>query len=190
MRRSKRTWRGTALAGGFALILTSLGCGPVDKEAHQKLLQEIGSLDVTIYPAFVRQRDKEGRWDRGSAAVIAAAFERLGLGVAAVGQEEVSITGGWHASQPKMLEESALAFAAHLAEHPAETRYAFLPEFILGRSGHAARIHGYLVDSSGRIALVILTNSKWEGFDQEKLDSPEACAEYLVGRLETELVGK
>jgi hypothetical protein len=183
-------WRWTALAGGFALILTSLSCGPVDKEAHQQLLQEVGSLDVTVYPAFVRQRDKEGRWDRESSAVIAAAFERLGLGTATVGHEEVSITGGWHASQPKMLKESALSFAGHLAEHPAETGYSFLPEFILGRSGHAARIHGYMVDTSGRIALVILTNSKWEGFDQGRLDSPEACAEYLVGRLEIELAGK
>jgi hypothetical protein len=165
----------------------SSACGLVDTEAQEEVLREVGSLEVSVYSACVVQRDKGLTWDVESAERIATAFEDLGLGTATVSHEEVPVPGVWHASQPKMMEESANAFVAYLQDHPVKTGYVFLPEFILGRSGHAARIHGYLVDSSGRVALVILTNSKWEGFDQAKLASPAACAEYLTGRIEIEL---
>lgn len=180
-------WRGLMAAGAVLLVAASLGCGPVDRAAKGELLGDVGSLEVTVYPAFVRQRGQPGRWDAHSAATIAAEIQRLGLGTATAGAEEVPIGGEWHARQPKMLEESARAFAAHLQRHPPPTRYALLPEFMFGQGGHAARIHGYVVDASGRIALVILTNSKWEGFDQERFTSPEACARYLTERLEVEL---
>ena len=62
--------------------LQSFGCGAVDEEAHQELLRELGSLEVTVYPAFLRQSQDLGRWDLESATTVALAIERLGLGSA------------------------------------------------------------------------------------------------------------
>jgi hypothetical protein len=86
-----------------------------------------------------------------------------------------------------MLKESAEAFFAYVKEHPVATKFALLPEYMLVKS-RPRRLHCYVVDADGRLAYVVLRNSKWPIFAEVDPRSVDDCTEVLVRVLEEELL--
>ncbi len=106
---------------GFGLCLGALwasaGCGGiVNEEANATFLKTLGHTSVTVYPAFVRQKQERSHEPRAAEA-IGVFLADEGLATVTVSQEQVPITGGWHMNQARMLRESAKDFAKYVAEH-------------------------------------------------------------------------
>jgi hypothetical protein len=99
----------------FAVAVTGLwllhGCnGIADPAARETFLGSLGTKSVTVYPAYVRRRP--GAYDAPAAERLAEFVRADGLAEVVVSDEQVPITGPWHHGQPRMLRESAEAFAA------------------------------------------------------------------------------
>ena len=148
-------------------------------------MESLGNTSFTVFPAFVR--GEETSYDGDAARAIGEFLVGDGLAEAAVSEEEVTITGSWGRNQAKMLEESAADFATYVKEHPLETDYALLAEYLIGGRGNPIGIHCYIVDAAGRIAWARLWNSHHDPFSQAILNTPEDCTALLIQELPGEL---
>jgi hypothetical protein len=110
-----------------------------------------------------------------------------GLAEVTLSEAEVPITGSWGMNQAKMLRESAEAFAAYIVEHPIETEYALLAEYLILGTGVPGGIHCYILDGQGRVAYVVLLNSHWSEFSDADPQTVEDCTDVLIGVLREEL---
>ena len=173
--------------GITAVLVTASGCQfPVDRVAKEAFWGNLGETSVTVFPAFVR-RGNEASWDQAAAQRVGAFFADKDLAEVTLSDAQVPITGSWHHSQPRMLGESAEAFAAYTKEHPVATEFALLPEYLMGRS-RAGGIHCYVVDAQSRLAYVVLRNSHWPIFAEMDPKSVDDCTDVLVRVLEDELL--
>jgi hypothetical protein len=173
------------IVGGIVAVLAG-GCGSVvDPAAKEALFQALGNTTVTVYPTFVRAED--GSYDGESASQIGEMLTAEGLAEVTPSDAEVPITGSWGMNQAKMLQESAVDFAAHVAEHPIETEYALLAEYLILGTGIPGGIHCYIVDADGRLAFVVLLNSHWSEFSDADPQTIEDCTAVLIGVLREEL---
>lgn len=169
------------------LLVTTPGCQfPVDRVAKGAFWGGLGKTSITVFPAFVRHGN-EASYDRAAAERIGAFFDDKNLAEVTLSDAQVPTTGSWHHSQPRMLGESAEAFAAYVKEHPVATEFALLPEYLMGRS-RAGGIHCYVVDAQSRLAYVVLRNSHWPIFAEVDPKSVDDCTEVLVRVLEDELL--
>ena len=172
--------------GITSVLVTASGCQfPVDREAKEAFWGGLGETSIMVFPAFVRT-GKEDSYNQAAAEKIGAFFTDKVLAAVSLSDAHVPITGSWHSSQPTMLEESAEAFADYVKEHPVATEFALLPEYMLVES-RPRRLHCYVVDSNGRLAYVVLRNSKWPIFAEVNPRSVEDCTEVLIRVLEEEL---
>jgi hypothetical protein len=170
------------VAGGFFVLR---GCnGLADPAAHEALLAKRGATSFTVYPAYVRRR--EARYDQASAERLAEFLRAEGLAEATASDEQVPITGPWHRSQPAMLRESAESFAAYLREHPIETDYALLAEYLYVGRDVPGGIHCYVLDRHGTLADAVLLNSHWPEFSDPDPRTVEDCTDILIGVLREE----
>jgi hypothetical protein len=165
-----------AFAGvGLCLIH---GCnGIADPVARQAFLDDLGTTSLTVYPAYVRRRPQQ--YDEVAAARLAEFLGAENLAEVVVSDEQVPITGPWHRSQPTMLRESAEAFAAYLGDHPIQTDYALLPEYLFGRE-KAGGIHCYVLDREGTLAYVVLLNDHWPRFSRVDPRTVDDCTDVLI----------
>jgi hypothetical protein len=176
---------GITIVGGIVAVIAG-GCGSVvDPAAKEALYQALGNTTFTVYPTFVR--DEDGSYNGESAGRIGDMLTTEGLAEVTLSQAEVPITGSWGMNQAKMLQESAADFAAYVAEHPIETEYALLAEFLILGTGVPGGIHCYIVDADGRLAFVVLLNSHWSEFSDADPQTVEDCADVLTGVLREEL---
>jgi hypothetical protein len=182
-----RRLSGIVLVPGITLVfVTVLGCQfPVDRAAGEAFRAGLGETSITVFPAFVRS-GKGISYDRATAERIGAFFADKNLAEVSLSDAQVPITGSWHYSQPRMLQESAEAFAEYVKGHPVATEFALLPEYMMGGS-RPGRIHCYVVDADSRLAYVVLQNSKWPIFAEVKPKSVHDCTEVLIRVLEDDL---
>jgi hypothetical protein len=165
----------------------AVGCaGPVDPAAKDAFFSSLGDTTMTVFPAFVRD-GHEGLYDEAAAVRIGELFTDEGLAEATISQERVPITGPWHCNQARMLSESAAEFAGYLQDHPVDTEYAFLPEYLLLRDSAVGGIHCYIVDAENRLAYVVLQNSHWPIFTEVDPQTLDDCTEILIRVLRQEL---
>jgi len=173
-----------------SVFVPLLGCDTqiTDPDAARLFRQSVGSLTITVFPAFVRKGAMHFSEPK-AADSVAAAFRSLHLGEAAVSTDTVTLHGTWHMNQARMMRESAAEFAANVAAHPPSTGYALLPEYLL--SGDPAReaigIHCYVVDSAGKIVFIVLLNSHWDEFKAVNPHTVDACTEVLEKTVEDRL---
>ena len=104
-----------------------------------------------------------------------------------ISQEQVPITGPWHANQAGMLSESAADFAAYITDHPVETEYALLPEYLFLGGGAVGGIHCYIIDGENRLAFVVLLNSHWPIFAEMDPKTVDDCTDVLIAALRKDL---
>ncbi|MGD2107888.1 MAG: hypothetical protein PVI86_00720 [Phycisphaerae bacterium] len=185
MTKPRKSTRPLATATLVAL-LTSGCAGPVNQEANKIFMNSLGNTSVTVFPAFVRQ-SQTGEYDADAADKIGAFLTDEGVAQASIADAQVPIPGSWRHNQAAMLKESADAFAAYLADHPVETDYALLPEYLLGPSA-VGGIHCYVVDARNRLAFAILLNSHWDLFIEMDPKTVDDCTDVLIEALRRDLL--
>jgi hypothetical protein len=184
---ARQLGRQIVVLGITPVLATASGCQfPVDRTAKEAFRGGLGETSITVFPAFVRT-SKGYSYDQAAAEKIGAFLTDKNLAAASPSDAQVPITGSWHASQPKMLKESAEAFADYIKEHPVAKEFALLPEYMLVNS-RPRRLHCYVVDADSRLAYVVLRNSKWPIFAEVDPRSVDECTEVLVRVLEDELL--
>lgn len=170
-----------ALAGLSFLVFA--GCNyPVDRAANKAFFGSLGNTSVTVFPAFIRDGD-EGLYDADAATGIGACFTDNGLATVTLSDEEIPITGSWHANQARMFSESIAEFADYVVANPIETEYAVLAEYLKLGSGEYGGIHCYIVDAQARVAWCHLWNSHWEAFAEASPDTAAGCTAMLTQEL-------
>ena len=178
------SWTVTVVVVAVSVVIG--GCrGIADPEAQAALMESLGDTSFTVFPAFIR--GEAISYDGDAARTIGEFLVGDGLAEAAVSEEEVAITGSWGHNQAAMLKESAADFVTHVKEHPLETDYALLAEYLIGGRGNPIGIHCYIVDADGRIAWARLWNSHHDAFSEATLNTPEDCTALLIQELREEL---
>jgi len=154
------------------------GCnGIADPVAREAFLDDLGTTSLTVYPAYVRRR--AGQYDAPAAERLADFLRAEGLAEVVVSEAQVPITGPWHHNQARMLRESAETFAAYLGDHPIQTDYALLPEYLFGREA-AGGIHCYVLDREGTVAYAVLLNDHWPPFAEAAPRTVDDCTDVLI----------
>jgi len=172
---------------GIPLVVVTLGCGGVvDDEAETLFMDSLGNTSITVFPAFVREG--ETPYDQQAAETIGSFFDTENLASATVVDTEVPVTGSWHSNQSLMLRESAEAFSIYVREHPIETSYALLAEYLWGGLDQAIGVHAYLIDAEGTVAYAILLNSHHQAFNDADLTTTAGCTELVTEILREDLI--
>jgi len=171
--------------GGIATVFAS-GCGSiVNPQAKEALFQTLGNTSFTVFPTFVRALDTS--YDEDAAREIGEFLTGEDLGDVALSTENVPIIGSWGMNQAKMLRESAEDFAGYVRDHPIETEYALLAEYLILGTGIPGGIHCYVLDAQGRVAHVVLLNSHWSAFADADPQTVEDCTGVLIEVLRDDL---
>ena len=171
----------------LAIPLAMGGCkGVVDPTANATWIQSLGDTSITVFPTFVRTAGQPD-YSSAEAARIGEFFTNEGLAQVTLSEAQVPITGEWKSNQAAMLRESIADFARYLADHPIETDYALLAEYLIGGRGLPVGIHGYLLDEQGQVADVVLLNSHHPPFADANPATIEDCTNVLIGVLDDEL---
>jgi hypothetical protein len=177
-----RSWNTASLALGSlcgTVLLTLGGCGSiVDPAAEKQFKQDLGNATITVFPAAVRRA--QITHDAAAAQQVANYLKDQKLADATASDAEVPLTGSWHSNESTMWKESALALAAYVKEHPINTHYAMLPEYlILGGSGAIGGVHLYVVDSNGRVVAGFGLNSHHKLFNEINPKTVADCTTLL-----------
>lgn len=180
-----RTLRAAIVAG--ALLVTLAGCGSVvDPGAEQQFMTHLADASITVFPAYVRN-GADHHYAAPAAAAIAECLTECNLGRVAVSDDEVPITSQWGVNQSRMFRESVADFVAFLGEHPVDTDYALLPEYLIGGGGKVVGVHTYVLASDGTCAYAIGLNSHHQAFNDVNPQSPDDCTTIIINVLRAEL---
>ena len=171
-------------------LVMACGCAtsPVDPAAKAAFLAEMGDTTITVFPAFVRSG--EGSYENNAASGIGDFLANEQLADVTISQEQVPVTGSWGSNQATMFRESAADLGAYVKEHSMDTRYALLPEYLIGGQGIPVGIHCYVVDANGKLVFGVLLNSHWSVFTDADPQTIEDCTEVLVEALRPELLSE
>lgn len=172
----------------LAALLAGGGCeGVVDPAAEKDFLARRGSMTITVLPAFLRD-GRDGGYDDAAATTLETFLEEAKLATVTVSDAHVPLRAapGW--SQSKLLRESLAGFTAWLREHPVDTDYAMLPEYLLDGRGHGIGVHLYVLSADGRCAYAIGLNSHHEPFRRVNPKSTADCTQILIDVMRGELV--
>lgn len=163
----------------LALLFAAAACrGPIDPQAHERFRSELGAATLTVFPAHVNRAGVQ-EWDASAAERLAALCASEGWFDARASTVLVPLPVEWHMNQARMLRDGAEAFAAWVRQHPLETRYALITDYLLGTQ-EAGGVHVLVVDAEGRVADVSLWNSHWEPFREIRPKSVDDCTEVAV----------
>lgn len=172
-----------------SLALTFGGCGGiVDKQAAARLRDAIGDTSITVFPAFVRDGEQH-RYDADAARSIAEFLTQEGLATATVSDAEVPITSKWGMNQARMFRDSAADFSTYIGEHPIQTDYALLPEYLIGGRGTVVGVHLYLLDPQGTAAYAALLNSHHKVFTDVDPKTTSDCTTIAIDVMRLDLAG-
>lgn len=164
---------------GLAVLATAGCAGPnVDRAGQERFLGELGHTTVTVFPAHVNRAGAE-EFDARAAERIAALANERGWFEARTTTSRVSLPTVWYMNEAKMLGESAAAFGAWVREHPVETRYALIADYLLGERG-VGGVHVVVVDGDGRVVDVSLWNSHWDAFKEVEPRDVDGCTEVVL----------
>ncbi len=171
---------------GMAVVLVAGCASPVDPAAKEAFLGSLGNTSITVFPAFVRN-GQESSYDANGAARIGEFLTDDNLAEVTVSQEHVPVTGPWHHNQARMLRESAEDFATYVTDHPVETEYGLLAEYLFLGGGSVGGIHCYIIDGENRLAYVVLLNSHWSIFAEMSPKTVDDCTNVLIEVLREDL---
>jgi hypothetical protein len=163
------------------LLLCATGCAGVnlDTEGCRRFDSDRGHTAVTVFPAHVNRGGSE-EWDARAAERIATAARDHGWFEPRVVDAHVSLPSAWYTNEAKMLGLSADAFAAYVREHPIDTPYALIGDYLLGARGSVGGVHVIVVDAAGKIVDVSLWNSHWEAFQAVRPEGVDGCTEVAL----------
>lgn len=166
-------------------ISTVGGCkGPVNADATQVLQSRLGHASFRVLPTIVRR--KSLTHDTVSATELVEFVEHQELGTAELCYEKVQLDGSWHHNQAKMFRESASDVSDFVKEKAAEGQYWVLAECLMV-SDQVLGAHLYILDSEGRVAYGILSNSHHPQFSSRSPRTVGDCVAVLIGTAEKEL---
>ena len=173
----------------FLLLLTGCSKGITDPEAEEILGQKLGNTSFTVFPAYIRYGEGDDSYDEDAATSLGLFFQDEDLAIVTLSEEKVPLQETWHSNQAQMLQESAQAFAAYILANPISTEYGVLAEYIfLAGSGSVGGIHCYILDTSGKLAFVVLLNSHHEVFSEADPQTIEDCTSVLIDVLRDILI--
>lgn len=178
-----------SLLAGVALTLLVGGCGSVvDADAEKTMLGKLGNTTITVYPAYLRMSNGAD-YSEAAAKQIAEFFDQRHLATVSIANDQVPIGGEWKMNQSKMLRESIAAFQSYLRDHPPQTDYAFLAEYLLVTGEHSGVIgvHGYLLDREGRVACAVGVNSHHDSFNEVNPKTVDDCTLVLLKSIAPDL---
>lgn len=169
------------------LALVMGGCGGVvDKQANERLRQQLGQTSITVYPTFVRCGEAH-ECDAGAAAALAAFLDAHDFAEVQRSDAEVPINSVWGRNQSRMFRDSVADFAAYLHEAPPPTEYALLAEYLLSGKGEVMGVHLYLLTKEGVCAYAVGQNSHHQEFKDVAPRSVEDCTAILLKVMKKEL---
>lgn len=161
------------------IVLAAAGCrGPVDPQGHERFTRELGSSTLTVFPAHVNRAGAR-EWDTPAAERIARLLGEERWFDARTSAIQIPLPLGWHMNQARMLRDGAEAFAVWVREHPIETRYALIADYLLGDRA-AVGVHVFVVDAQGTIVHVSLWNSHWEPFQEVDPKTIDECTQVVL----------
>lgn len=170
-----------------AVLLACGGCsGVVDKQAAAEFRAALGSATITVFPVYVRDGE-QSRYDQGAARQIGEYLRDAKLAEVTFCDAEVPIKSQWGMNQARMFRDSVRDFAAHLKEHPIETQYALLSEYLLGGGGKVMGVHVYLLRADGTCAHGALLNSHHGIFRTVNPQTADDCTRIVLDTLRAEL---
>jgi hypothetical protein len=186
-----KSWNKTLLTLGSlcgTTLLTLGGCGSiVDPAAERQFKQDLGNTTITVFPAALRRN--QITYDAAAARELADFLKAQTLADATAAGAEVPLTGSWHSNESTMWQESALALAAYVKEHPINTHYAMLPEYlILGGSGAIGGVHLYVVDRDGKVVAGFGLNSHHTLFNEVNPKTVADCTTLLLKQIGVKFV--
>lgn len=168
----------TKFACSVVLVATSCAGPDIDRAGQARFLDALGHTTVTVFPAHVNRAGAEEFDDRAAERIAALANER-GWFEARASTKHVSLPTVWYMNEAKMLGESAAAFGAYVREHPLETRYALIADYLLGTRA-AGGVHVIVVDGEGRVVDVSLWNSHADVFQEVVPRDVDDCTEVAL----------
>ena len=143
-----------------------MGCAAyVSREARRTFEKCTGMFTVTVFPVNILKGFTLVDHDVEVADQLARFLMDEQIADASVTGEAAIYTVKKSVSQPAVMKNSAVAFAAIVKERQISTQYALLVEIMFNHRETVVRgVHIYLVDSQGRVAMIGLNNSHWEEY--------------------------
>ncbi|MFN0136908.1 MAG: hypothetical protein ACKVS9_12420 [Phycisphaerae bacterium] len=175
-------FRNAALLSVASLLvaLSAGGCDYKMNDHERGFIRALGTATITVYPAYLRL-GAEGEHHGGSAERLAKFLIDDKLATATVSAEQPPLAAKWQMNQSKMFLESLASFQTYIREHPVNTDYAIMAEYLKGgRTGNAGGVHVYIVDKEGREALAFLSNDHFAEFSSRPSVTPEECCEIAI----------
>lgn len=163
MKYGNRFWVGVLV---LLLPITWIGCaGYISRDAKRAFEKRDGKFSVTVFPVSIVKGFTLIDQDREIADQLARFLNDEGIAEATVTDDAAIYEVVQSVSQPVVMENSAIAFAAIVKERQIATQYALLVEILFNRRETVVRgVHIYLVDSQGKVAMIGLNNSHWEEY--------------------------
>ena len=160
---------------------------PESAPGCDKLFQNgLGKINITIFPTIVRSFSWT-IYDQSSSKRIGTFFETNNLAKVQYSNKKIDMSKSMSGIQWNLFKKSMSLFADYLKEHPIDTEYALVVEYLVSprrivsprRSGGEAvgGIQCYVLDSSGSNAFSFLLNSHHELFIDAQLKTDNATAE-------------
>ena len=177
-----------ALCGASAMLMGGCG-GIIDDQAAEQMIENIGDISVTIFPAYVRDGE-EHRYDAAAAEAIGLFLTEAEIAKVTLSEDEIPITSEWGMNQAKMFRESAVDLGKYVSEHPIETDYGLLPEYLIGGQGKVVGVHVYMVDQTGAVPYALLLNSHHNAFNEVAPQGVEDCTRIVINVMREDLVDK
>ena len=174
-------WTLAAICG--IAVLVAGGCNDaIDPALQKQFTDDLGKTTITVFPAAVRTESIA--YNPAAATAIAAALRDAELAEADVATGEPPITGPWYSNQSRMWKESTVALGNYVKEHPIETKYAVMAEYlILGGTREVGGVHIYVVDKSGALITGMLLNSHHKLFSDAKPKNVEDCTNLVISAM-------
>ena len=162
------TYRNRLLIGMLAILLpvTWFGCASyISRDAKRAFEKREGTFTVTVFPVNIVKGFTLIDQDREIADQLTRFLMDEEIADAAVADEAAIYTVKKSVSQPAVMKNNAVSFAAIVKERQIKTAYALLVEIMFNHRETVVRgVHIYLVDSQGRVAMIGLNNSHWEEY--------------------------
>lgn len=186
MMRGERLFRPLIPAAiAMTCITTVGGCGSiVNTDAAQMLHSRLGHARFRVLPTIVRR--KSIAHDTVSAMELVGFIEEQELGSAELSYEKVQITGKWRHNQARMYRESASGFSEFVKARQVEDQYWVLAECLMV-SDQVLGAHLYILDSEGRVAYGILSNSHHPEFSSRSPRTVGDCMAVLIGTADKDM---
>jgi len=181
-----RSWLWVGLGAAGWLVLS--GCASViDEEAQRQFKADLGDTTITVFPAFIRDGES-GSYNGDAAQAIADFLADADLAEVTVSDAEVPITGAWGMDQSAMYRESVASLVSWVEQHPLETEYAMLPEYLIGGRGTVVGVHLYAINVEGAVVYGMGKNSHHDAFNEVDPQDADDCTTIVINVMRDELV--